>query len=334
MCYALPGPRCSSHASKAFTTAKVAYAQDPNDLNRAALIAAKEDYLTTPAGINDLHARGKSELAEKHQALRQAKIDELKAIEDRTHGLKWSSIALKEMDPGALTQALHEASVDPTIDWGDSSREDFLRAINHATFLHRAQTRANRAGFPRTPYIEHPLRNTLRLYRWTCTSGEVLTSSVLHDTVEDCAEEMSGGETDPLRARIIAEEKIYEMYSPSVGRIVSGTTNPILPKGTPREKKVKSYLSHLQENLYDPDVFATKVVDFGDNAGGLHHNLIPGQERMVSNMTIKYSQAQPIFEDSLRSTENLPFMSIYPITRSLERTRERLRLLRDELDLH
>ena len=55
---------------------------------------------------------------------------------------------------------------------------------------------------------------------------------------------------------------------------------------------------------------------------------------MVKNMTVKYSQAHPIFEDSLRSTENLPFTSIYPVTRSLERTGERLRLLRDELDLH
>lgn len=334
MCYRAPGPRCNTHAEKRLAAARAAFAKDGSARAAARLKEAEEDYLLTPKGIQEV-AQKSPERAEELAHQRQERIAAAKLLEERNSGQKWSSIPLKEMDPGALTQALMEVSYDESIDWGSSSPQDFLRAVNHATFLHRNQTRANRAGFPRTPYIEHPLRNTLRLYRWGVSDGEVLVAEVMHDTVEDCAEGLvpdSGSYSDPSDLRAQAVTKVKGLYGERVGNITLAVSNDILPEGSSRADKVRSYLHHLDVVMDDPQVLQVKVSDYADNAGGLHHNLIPGQEGMVKRMAEKYVRAMPIFKEKLeQNREHLSIASHYEMKRFLFRTEKRLHAILDQL---
>lgn len=67
MCYALPGPRCSSHASKAVIRARKAGDEE-------ALREAQKEYALTPQGIAELRAKGRDEAADKALALREARL--------------------------------------------------------------------------------------------------------------------------------------------------------------------------------------------------------------------------------------------------------------------
>lgn len=59
------------------------------------------------------------------------------------------------------------------------------KAVKFATLLHSKQTRRFRNNIPRTLYIEHPLRNTIRLVKWGVTDIDILVASLLHDTIEN-----------------------------------------------------------------------------------------------------------------------------------------------------
>jgi hypothetical protein len=96
------------------------------------------------------------------------------------------SMSLKSMDSSALTMAVLDAA-------RRAAPAGFTRiydALSVAAFLHRNQTRANRKDLPRTPYIEHPLRAGLRLLRWGVTDADVIVAALLHDTLEDCDEDI------------------------------------------------------------------------------------------------------------------------------------------------
>ena len=67
MCYALPGPRCSSHALKAVIRARKAGDEE-------ALREAQKEYALTPQGIAELRAKGRDEAADKALALREARL--------------------------------------------------------------------------------------------------------------------------------------------------------------------------------------------------------------------------------------------------------------------
>lgn len=327
MCYRAPGPRCNAHAGERLAAAQAAWSENPSPENAQRLRAAEEDFSLTPQGI-DLADEASPGSGEPLRSKRQAKIDAAKLLEERNSGQKWSDVSLKEMDPGALTMALMDVADDESIDWGTSSPKDFIRAINHATFLHRKQTRTNRANFPRTAYIEHPLRNTLRLYRWGCSDGETLTATVLHDTVEDCAKGIvpdADKYEDEQSLRDAAVGKLKGLYGDRVGGITLSMSNEILPPGSSRADRVRSYVDHLKVELDDPQVFQSKMADFADNAGGLHHNLIEGQEGMVKRMATKYSLALPVFKEKLDLHRNtLPIAVVYEMDRCLHNTETRL----------
>lgn len=334
MCYAKPGPRCDSEARKRLDVAEKAYAANPSDQNEKRLKHRRHDFFLTKDGIQHLRDEGRSDFADQFEKKRENLIQESKFLADRSSRGKWSDIPLKEMDPGALSMALMEASEDETIDWGTSSPERFQRAINAATFWHRDQTRANRAGFPRTPYIEHPLRNALRAYRLGCTDGETLTAIVLHDTIEDCAHKIAGNkDLDAHEARAEATRKLTAMFGENTVHIVSKVSTPIPDKPLSKPEKRIWYRDHVENTIHEPKVFVTKFVDFADNAGGLHHNYIKGQEGMVISMYTKYSMAMPVFKEAYEKVRHdLPVGSTYKlraaiasVERNLNRLGERLR---------
>ena len=73
MCYK-GGPRCATGAEKALQTAKLNYENDPSDKNRAAVETAQREYMTSPAGIQQLRDEGREEEANKYQRIREVMI--------------------------------------------------------------------------------------------------------------------------------------------------------------------------------------------------------------------------------------------------------------------
>lgn len=216
----------------------------------------------------------------------------------------FASVPLKDMDPSALTMAIFAEIKDmPSIDGVKVST-----AISAASFFHLNQTRANRKGFSRTSYIEHPLRNALRVLRWGVASEAILISVILHDTVEDCLDRILASFVPGCHAGIgeaaqreLAFEWIAREFGEEASGLVRSLTNPVsmetqLTKAQKREKYAADVAGKIRGNA---SAFIGKFTDFMDNAGGLHHNAVGGNERMVAHLAAKYHPVVAIFKDEL-----------------------------------
>lgn len=157
------------------------------------------------------------------------------------------------------------------------SGEKIKSALLLASDLHKTDTRANRAQHDRTPYIEHPLRNTLRIIRYGCDDQDTIVGSLLHDTVEDHPWEIARDYAkqeprDEHHAREIAFAYIEKKFGRGASEIVSGMSNPINEdKYMPAAEKNIIYRDHVVEAIRNPKVFIGKVSDFTDNGLSLHH---------------------------------------------------------------
>lgn len=215
---------------------------------------------------------------------------------------------LKEMDPSALAQAImHKAAA------AGMNLDRVAEAIDAATYLHLGQTRANRGPFARTPYIEHPLRGSLRALRWGVTAEHIILAILLHDVVEDCLERLLArfvpGDHSGLDIhgkRRLAYAWITSRFGAGTAHIVDALTNP--PGSTEdktRAQKNEEYRLHVELAVTDDaEVFIGKLIDFDDNAGGLHHNAVPGNEKMVGRLAVKYGPVANVFlTEFIRNTE-------------------------------
>lgn len=215
---------------------------------------------------------------------------------------------LKVMDPSALAQAvMHQAAaagMDLTM---------IADAIDVATYLHLGQTRANRGPFSRTPYIEHPLRGALRALRKGVTAQHVIVGILLHDVVEDqlgrLLEAFVPGDHSALGItgqRGLAYGWITARFGAGAARIVDKLTNPPGDDADrSRDEKNDGYNLHVELAIFDDaEVFIGKLVDFEDNAGGLHHNAVPGNEKMVGRLATKYTPTADIFIVELERNES------------------------------
>lgn len=90
MCYPKPGPRCSAHAKKAYSQARIAFANNNTEENKQALYKASREFMTTPAGIKSLERLAEREedpensaqfqkQASKARKMRQEAIDAYKS---------------------------------------------------------------------------------------------------------------------------------------------------------------------------------------------------------------------------------------------------------------
>jgi (p)ppGpp synthase/HD superfamily hydrolase len=215
---------------------------------------------------------------------------------------KLQQLRLKEMDPGSLTLALM-SDVRTLANDALLEEKPVFNALHVATFLHRNQTRANRKNLPRTPYIEHPLRNALRVLRWGCTEQDIIVAALLHDTIEDCVDDIilyyMGNDPAPLEEqekRDMAVAWMAEEFGAEVSRIVLAVSNDITPDNMTKEEKRASYALHIEKIIAnDPAVFLVKFSDFVDNAVGLYHNNIAGKEAMIAHLARKYYAVVSIF---------------------------------------
>jgi hypothetical protein len=98
MCYALPGPRCSSHTKSAMDKARKEYDENPTQENKDALKSAINKYLETPDGIEYLKRKGKTKEANAMERIRQRRLDAYHAA----NGSKTRAKA----DPGGLNDKL------------------------------------------------------------------------------------------------------------------------------------------------------------------------------------------------------------------------------------
>lgn len=219
-----------------------------------------------------------------------------------------STAEMKSLDSGGLAMAiLNEVSVfDP------DGLKTVMDALSTATYLHRNQTRANRAGLPRTPYSEHPLRNALRVLREGVTDLDIVVAVILHDTVEDCARDIvedyrgfRAAQWTPGQLREAALGWTEGTFGAEVRRLVEAVSNPLTDTTKlSREAKNTLYAAHVAAAIHnDAAVFLVKLTDFVDNAAGLHHNAAGigagVNDGMVSRLAAKYLPVAEIFEAEL-----------------------------------
>lgn len=213
------------------------------------------------------------------------------------------SLSLKSMDSSALTLSVLDAvSLSAP---ADAAR--IFQAVSAAAFLHRNQTRGNRGSLPRTPYIEHSLRNTMRLIRWGVTDAEILIATVLHDTIEDCSEDIvrhflgiDPADMTDVEMRRYVTEWMTDTFGARATGIVLAVTNPAFDKDATRKEKNAVYVAHVREAIAGrADVFLVKLSDFVDNACGLPHNNVAGNESFVARLASKYLPLVAIFQAEL-----------------------------------
>lgn len=234
--------------------------------------------------------------------------------------------SMKLMDAADLKSAvLWEADLSPV------HKARLASAIELASVLHDRQIRKSAVqGRVNTPYVEHPLRNTLRLVRMGVKDVAVLEAAVLHDTVEDCGDRFQ--EINPTGAKGEAEERealsayIGQKYSDRTKVLVLGVTNPLHTEGTgpkTREEKHRAYAVNVDSEVAeDPDVFLVKFVDFVDNAGSLHHSL----EHEVPKAQVQAQKYLPLIEIFDRHlTTHEPAFATRITREAVEEMRERLR---------
>lgn len=179
-------------------------------------------------------------------------------------------VPLKHMDGAMLSFELFR-EIDRIIP-DEIDRQKILSAAMIATDLHSGQTRFVRDNLLRVPYIEHPLRNTLRLIRWGVTNADLLVACLLHDTVEDCLPKLLHtyvGATEHSSSitaqRATAFTWLATSYSTASARIVRQVTNPADGSAT--------YMDHIREMVAigNPHTLLAKATDLVDNAGSLSH---------------------------------------------------------------
>jgi hypothetical protein len=182
-------------------------------------------------------------------------------------------------------------------------REDVESALSYASWFHLEQTRMNRANYPRTPYIEHPLRNTLRIIRWHVTDRDTILASIFHDVVEDCSKKImeiagSPGDADPHEASL---QWIGSGFGAGVSDIVSRVTNPIMPKGFRYADMAAGYAVHFRERILpSPKALVVKASDLCDNAGSLHHHIGIAKPESLLRRARKYEPVVGETRDGIR----------------------------------
>lgn len=246
---------------------------------------------------------------------------------------------LKDMDPSLLTLAI----IDAVEKMENVHKETIVYAISVASYLHRKQRRKNRKEMPLTFYIEHPLRNAMRAIRWGVTDQDILVAIILHDTVEDCVDEIvketktvvAIDKLDEALKRQIALDWLKRNFSRESAFIVRELSNPIRDESIDltREESNAEYVAHAGEAIrFQPKVFIGKLVDVIDNGSGLRHLNRPQDAPFRLRSAIKYRPLIDIFEEVLNDEEWAPEVTYYLSEHGVKSIRKHLEETRTLLD--
>jgi len=153
-----------------------------------------------------------------------------------------------------------------------------------AAQLHEGQRRT------REPYLNHPLRVTLRILgHYRVGDPDVLIAALLHDTVEDQPWAVVGHPRHGPPPYARALDVLRDRYGPRVARLVSAVTHVDLP-----------YVDHLARALAaEPWARVIKLSDFTDNGVGIIHAVGPKVPRLAA----KYAGAVPVLRELLHRAD-------------------------------
>jgi hypothetical protein len=178
-------------------------------------------------------------------------------------------------EAGLRERLLIEASRFP-----DVERERVEGALGLMSRLHAGDRRQ------REPYACHPLRVTIRiLSHYQVSDPDVACAALLHDTVEDHAEDIApcGRET--------ALAVLAEQFGERTAGLVGAVTSPAWEAG---RDKHEQYCEHVAKSLdSSPWARVVKVSDITDNAVGLFHTTGPSLPRRAG----KYLPLLPVLRE-------------------------------------
>jgi HD domain len=170
-----------------------------------------------------------------------------------------------------------------------ADRTTLMDALELAAQLHRDDRRT------REPYLNHPLRTTIRIVcYYQVRDVDVLVAALLHDAVEDHPAELAATtigaapDGDPTAAALRA---LAQRYGPRVAELVGAVTNSAHEPGRDR---FEQYREHVMESLEaNPWARVIKVSDYTDNGVGLIHSAPERHLRLAT----KYAPLVPVFRD-------------------------------------
>jgi len=163
------------------------------------------------------------------------------------------------------------------------ARPRLHEALDLAADLHRDDRRT------REPYLNHLLRVAIRLmHHYEVRDVDVVVAGVLHDAVEDHADELAPGAADPVPAALAV---LGDRFGPRFAHLVEAVTNP---EYDPARDKHEQYREHVAESLdREPWARVIKLSDFTDNGVGVIHTVGP---KMTSAAT-KYRPLVPVLRE-------------------------------------
>jgi (p)ppGpp synthase/HD superfamily hydrolase len=179
-------------------------------------------------------------------------------------------------EPGLRLRFAHETAQLRSA----KDRRKSEQALALATDLHHHDRRQDE------PYINHPLRVALRIIcHYNVLDADVISASLLHDTVEDHADHVS------TEGRQGALHVLAEQFGPRVADLVSAVTNPAYDLNRDKHAQYADHVvTALAQNAWARVI---KVSDFTDNAAGLHYTTGPKAARLAR----KYAPLVPPLQD-------------------------------------
>jgi (p)ppGpp synthase/HD superfamily hydrolase len=149
-----------------------------------------------------------------------------------------------------------------------------------ASELHAGDRRQNE------PYINHPLRVALRIMcHYGVLDPDVICAALLHDTVEDHADDLSPDGRSGALAVLAAR------FGRPVAVLVAAVTNPECQACHDKDGR---YLRHLTASLAEcPWARVVKASDFTDNGIGLHYTT----GAKATQLARKYTPLVPVLKD-------------------------------------
>jgi (p)ppGpp synthase/HD superfamily hydrolase len=128
------------------------------------------------------------------------------------------------------------------------------------------------------------------MHHYEVRDVDVIVAGLLHDSVEDHADELGGGTEAALAT-------LAQRFGARTARLVAAVTNP---EYDPERDKHEQYREHVARSLdREPWARVIKVSDFTDNGVGLMHTTGPKVLRLAS----KYRPLVPVFRELIGRTD-------------------------------
>ena len=179
-------------------------------------------------------------------------------------------------EAGLRERLLMEIAQFPAADWARAGE-----ALALASRLHARDRRQ------REPYANHLYRVTIRvLSHYRVGDPDVACAALLHDAVEDHAQDITPGGTRQAAFAVLAGQ-----FGQRTAGLVAAVTNPAWRPGRDEHEQ---YREHVTASLQaSPWARVIKASDFTDNAVGLMHTTGPKLPRLAG----KYRPLVPVLRE-------------------------------------